>query len=84
MIFLQENILLPFIEYKSQIYFLLIVLAYLHEYQKSMIVYDIRPATTALAEIVIIQAKTIRFPKPQRTDDNLVLGPTPTIAPDIE
>ena len=56
MIFLEENILLPFIEYKSQIYFLLTVVAYLHEYQKTMIIYNIRPATTALAEILIMQA----------------------------
>jgi hypothetical protein len=59
-------------------------LAYLHEYQKTIIIYNKRRATTALAETVIIQAQTIRFPQLQRTADNLVVASTPIIAPDTD
>jgi hypothetical protein len=49
-----------------------------------MIIYNIKPATTVLGKIVITQAKTICFPKRQLTADNLVVGPTPIIAPDTD
>jgi hypothetical protein len=49
-----------------------------------MIIYNIRPATTALAETVIIQAQTIHFTQLQRTADNLVVASTPIIAPDSD
>src|SRR5919201_1962360 len=45
--------------------------------------YQTTPATPAAAGMVSTQAQTIRPATPQRTADNLVVAPTPTIAPVI-